>query len=464
MPNEQTRSTAKPTESAEPDKLTESAEPDKPTESAEPDELTQPAKTNKLTQSAGRPRRWWRRGSAGTCPNYAPKEMILDRGEGARLWDLDGNEYVDLGAGISVTSLGHGDPELAEALATQAGRLWHVSNLYFAEPVVRLAEELCEASFADRVFFCNSGAEANEAAIKLARKHASLRHGEEKHEIVTFHGGFHGRTIATVTATAQPKYQEGFGPMPGGFRYCDYNDVAALDEAIGERTCAVLVEPVQGEGGSFRPRTAFLPRSPSAAGAHDALVMFDEIQSGLARTGRLFAYQWEEGVVPDVVTNREGARRRPAHRRDAGRPRGGRDPPAGQPRLDVRRETPLRRRWHGWWCASCARRSCSPTSSAGARGCASRLVALHNEIGCISEVRGKGLMIGAVLRDEWAGRAAELGEVCRRHGVLVLQAGPDVVRFLPPLNITDAELDDGMDRFEAAMREAAEDERGTASD
>ena len=235
-------------------------------------------------------------------PNYAPKEMILDRGEGARVWDTDGNEYVDLGTGISVTSLGHGDPELARALSEQAGRLWHTSNLYFVEPAVRLAEELCEASFAERVFFCNSGAEANEAAIKLARKHASLRHGPEKREIVTFHNGFHGRTLATVTATAQPKYQEGFGPLPGGFRYCDYNDAAALDDAIGERTCAVLVEPIQGEGGVVPAEAGFLTAVAERCRAHDALLMLDEIQSGLARTGRLFAYRWEEGLVPDVVT------------------------------------------------------------------------------------------------------------------------------------------------------------------
>ena len=302
------------------------------------EKLTQPAQTGGPTKSA-RTEELVATGQRRYVPNYAPKEMILDRGEGARFWDLDGNGYVDLGAGISVTSLGHGDPELAEALVAQAGRLWHVSNLYFSEPVVRLAEELCEASFADRVFFCNSGAEANEAAIKLARKHASLHHGEEKREIVTFRGGFHGRTIATVTATAQPKYHEGFGPMPGGFRYCEYNDVAALDDAIGERTCAVLVEPIQGEGGVVPAEDGFLAAIAERCRVHDALLMFDEIQSGLARTGRLFAYQWEEGVVPDVVTIAKALGRRSAHRRDAGRREGGRDPPAGEPRLHLRRQS-----------------------------------------------------------------------------------------------------------------------------
>ena len=416
------------------------------------EELMQSAKTGELVAT----------GQRRYVPNYAPKEMILDRGEGARFWDLDGNEYVDLGAGISVTSLGHGDPELAEALSAQAGRLWHVSNLYFAEPVVRLADELCEASFADRVFFCNSGAEANEAAIKLARKHASLGHGDEKREIVTFHGGFHGRTVATVTATAQPKYQEGFGPMPGGFRYCDYNDVAALDDAIGDRTCAVLVEPVQGEGGVVPAEDGFLAAIAERCRAHDALLMFDEIQSGLARTGRLFAYQWEEGVVPDVVTIAKAL---------------GGGLPIGAMLVGERAAETLQPGSHGSTFGG------NPVAAAVARvvlrklrspellanverqseRLRKRLTALHNEIGFISEVRGRGLMIGAVLRDEWAGRAGDLGEVCRRHGVLVLQAGPDVVRFLPPLNITDGELDDGMDRFEAAMREAAGAGRGKES-
>ena len=388
-------------------------------------------------------------------PNYAPKEMILDRGEGARMWDLDGNEYVDMGAGIGVTSLGHGAPELAEALVAQAGRLWHVSNLYFVEPAVRLAEELCEASFAERVFFCNSGAEANEAAIKLARKHASLHHGPGKREIVTFYGGFHGRTLATVTATAQPKYQEGFEPLPEGFRYCDYNDAAALDDAIGERTCAVLVEPIQGEGGVVPAEAGFLAAVAERCRAHDALLMLDEIQSGLARTGRLFAYEWEDGLVPDVVTIAKAL---------------GGGLPIGAMLVGPRAAETLQPGSHGSTfggnpIAAAVARVVLRTLCSGdllanvehqGERLRKRLDALHNEFGFIAEVRGKGLMIGAVLRGEWAGRAGELGELCRRHGVLVLQAGPDVLRFLPPLNITDAELDDGMDRFEVAMREAVD--------
>ena len=386
-------------------------------------------------------------------PSYAPAEVVLDRGEGARVWDTDGNEYVDLGTGISVTSLGHGDPELARALSEQAGRLWHTSNLYFVEPAVRLAEELCEASFADRVFFCNSGAEANEAAIKLARKYASLRHGPEKREIVTFRNGFHGRTLATVTATAQPKYQEGFGPLPGGFRYCDYNDPAALDDAVGDRTCAVLVEPIQGEGGVIPAGSGFLRALAERCRDHDALLMLDEIQTGLGRTGRLFAYQWEEGLVPDVVTLAKalggglpiGAMLVGPRAAETFQPGSHGSTFGGNPIAAAVARVVLRRMRSAELLANVERQ--------GER-LRKRLAALHNAIGVIAEVRGRGLMLGAVLRDEWAGRAGALVEACRRHGVLVLQAGPDVLRFLPPLNVTDEELDDGMDRLQAALGEA----------
>ncbi|MDQ2695659.1 MAG: acetylornithine transaminase, partial [Pseudomonadota bacterium] len=235
-------------------------------------------------------------------PNYKPREIVLDRGRGARLWDLDGNEYIDLGTGISVNSLGHQHPELVQALEEQGRRLWHASNIYFNAPAVRLAEELVTASpFARRVFFCNSGAEANEAAIKLARKHASLHYPPDKRNIITFTGSFHGRTLATVTATAQPQYQQGFEPLPGGFVYCPFNDPDAVAAAMAN-ACAVLVEPIQGEGGVMPAAPGFLRRLRELCDQHDALLMLDEVQCGIGRSGRLYAHQWEEGVVPDVVT------------------------------------------------------------------------------------------------------------------------------------------------------------------
>ena len=191
-------------------------------------------------------------------PTYPPKPLVLERSRGAGIWDLQGKDYIDFGAGIAVSSLGHQDPELLLAISEQASKLWHTSNLFLTEPPVRLAAELVEASFADRVFFCNSGAEANEAAIKLVRKYAYLQHPEDKREILSFDGSFHGRTLATVTATSQPKYQEGFGPLPGGCGYAPYNDFEAAEKAIGPQTCAVLVEPLQGEGGVNPARPGFL--------------------------------------------------------------------------------------------------------------------------------------------------------------------------------------------------------------
>ncbi|MBF2734721.1 MAG: aminotransferase class III-fold pyridoxal phosphate-dependent enzyme [Betaproteobacteria bacterium AqS2] len=379
-----------------------------------------PEKTDALLES----------GKEHYLPNYAPAPMVLDHGKGARLWDTQGKEYVDLGAGISVTALGHGDEELVGILAEQGARLWHVSNLYFSEPAIRLAEELCAATFAERVFFCNSGAEANEAA------------------------GFHGRTLATVTATAQPKYHQGFEPLPGGFRYADYNDMDALEAEIGDRTCAVLVEPIQGEGGVVPAAPGFLAQIARCCRRHQALLIFDEVQSGLGRSGRFFAHQWEEGVVPDVVTIAKsmagglpmGAMLVGPEAADTLQPGSHGSTFGGNPVAAAVARAVLRRVRSKELIANVERQ--------GER-LRARLLALHNESGMIEEVRGKGLMLGAVLRKEWAGRAGELVDHCRRHGVLVLQAGPDVLRFLPPLNILDEELDEGMDRVAAALAEAA---------
>ncbi|TZF90926.1 aspartate aminotransferase family protein, partial [Cognatilysobacter lacus] len=237
-------------------------------------------------------------------PVYRPRRIVLDHGRGARVWDRDGREYVDFGAGIAVNALGHAPPVLIEALTAQAAKLWHTSNVFVSEPPMRLAEALVEASgFAERVFLCNSGAEANEAAIKLARKYATAQgRPPERRVILTFEGSFHGRTLATVTATAQPKYHEGFEPLPAGFRYAPFNDLAAAEHAMAAGdVCAVLVEPVQGEGGVTPATHAFLAGLRDLCDRHGALLMFDEIQCGMSRTGSLFAWQGVD-VRPDVVT------------------------------------------------------------------------------------------------------------------------------------------------------------------
>jgi acetylornithine/N-succinyldiaminopimelate aminotransferase len=383
-------------------------------------------------------------------PSYHPRELILDHGRGARVWDLDGREYIDLGAGIAVTGLGHGDPDLRAALHAQADRLWHTSNLYFTEPPVRLADELCRASFAKRVFFCNSGAEANEAAIKLARRHAAGR-PPERRVIVTFRGGFHGRTLATVTATAQPKYHEGFEPLPGGFRYCDFNDFEAATAAIDDAVCAVLVELIQGEGGVVPAADGFLRHLRECCDRVGALLVVDEIQTGMGRTGRLFAHQWDQ-VVPDAMTLAKGL---------------GGGLPIGALLVGERAAETLGFGSHGSTfggnplvCAvarAVLRKVGDPGLLAHVRHQGERLRRgldeLNESLRLFRDIRGRGLMLGAVLDADHRGRAGELGTICCRHGVLVLQAGPDVLRLLPPLTINDEELDTALTRLAAGLAE-----------
>jgi len=234
-------------------------------------------------------------------PNYAPAPMVLVRGSGSRVWDQDGTEYVDFAGGIAVNALGHASPELVEVLIDQAKRLWHVSNAFATEPSIRLAKQLVAATFAEQVFFANSGGEANEAALKLARRYAFDRHGAEKAEIIAFNQGFHGRTFFTVSVGGQPKYSDGFGPKPGMITHLPFNDLDALGDAFSDQVCAVMVEPIQGEGGLVAADPVFLRRLRDLCDKHNALLIFDEIQSGMGRTGDLFAYMGY-GVTPDILT------------------------------------------------------------------------------------------------------------------------------------------------------------------
>ena len=385
-------------------------------------------------------------------PNYAPKPVVFDHGEGSRLWDVDGREYIDLGTGISVNSFGHGHPELIEAVTTQAGRLLHASNLYYVESTVRLAEELVEATFAERVFFCNSGAEANETAIKIVRRHASeAGRGPEEREIITFEGSFHGRTLATVTATAQPKYHEGFEPLPGGFTYCPFNDPEALEAAVGERTCAVMLEPVQGEGGVTPAQQGFLRHIQDLCRRHEALLVLDEIQSGMGRTGKFFAYEWEAGIEPDVVTMAKALA-------------GGL--PMGAVLVGERASGALTVGTHGSTfggnpvAAAAARVAVRLAGSAdllanvARQGDAFRLFLnrINAELGLFREVRGRGLILGAELAEAYEGKAGALVDACADEGVIVLVAGPSVLRLLPPLNISDEDTGEAASRMERAFR------------
>ncbi|MBN2809493.1 MAG: aspartate aminotransferase family protein [Deltaproteobacteria bacterium] len=235
------------------------------------------------------------------APTYKRFPLALVRGAGVRLWDAEDNEYLDALAGIAVCNLGHCHPRVRDAIAAQAGRLMHVSNLYHIEPQARLAKILCELSFADKVFFCNSGAEANEAAIKLARRYGHEVLGEGAKRIITMHHSFHGRTMATITATGQKKVQTGYQPLLDGFDYVPFNDIAAVAAAITDKTCAVLVEPVQGEGGVILPAAGYLDQLRALCDERGVLLMFDEVQTGIGRTGTFFAHQ-HSSIVPDIMT------------------------------------------------------------------------------------------------------------------------------------------------------------------
>jgi len=232
---------------------------------------------------------------------YRRFPIVLVKGDGARVWDSDGKEYLDFVAGIAVCSLGHSHPAVIDAISRQAEILTHVSNLYYIEPQIHLASRLVKHSFADKVFFCNSGAEANEAAIKLARKYAHEHMEGDKYQIITMEDSFHGRTLATVTATGQKKFQVGFAPLPDGFTYVPFNNISAIEQAITETTCAVMVEPIQGESGIRIPADDYLPKLRKLCDDKGILLIFDEIQSGMGRTGTLFAYE-HSGIQPDIMT------------------------------------------------------------------------------------------------------------------------------------------------------------------
>jgi acetylornithine/N-succinyldiaminopimelate aminotransferase len=387
-------------------------------------------------------------------PVYKPRELVLDHGKGARVWDTEGRDYVDFGAGIAVNALGHQDPDLLAALVAQAHKLWHSSNVFYTEPPLRLAEELVHAShFAERVFLCNSGAEANEAAIKLVRKWAASKgRAPEQRGILTFRGSFHGRTLATVTATAQPKYQAGYEPLPAGFVYADFNDVAALEAAFAAGDiAAVMLEPVQGEGGVLPAAPGFLKRVRELCDKHDALLVLDEIQCGMGRTGTLFAHA-HDNVTPDIVTLAKAL---------------GCGFPIGAMLAGPKVAEVMQYGAHGTtfggnpMAAAVARVALAKLASPAvlmnverqANDLRAGLARINRELPVFAEVRGRGLMIGAVLADAYKGGAGAILDHAAAHGLLLLQAGPDVLRFVPPLTINDEELAEGLARLHVALND-----------
>ena len=384
-------------------------------------------------------------------PNYAPVDMIPVRGAGSRLWDQDGHEYIDLAGGIAVNALGHAHPGLIEALTDQAGKLWHLSNVLTNEPALRLASKLIEATFADKVFFANSGAEANEAAFKLARRWAHDTAGPQKHEIIACTNSFHGRTLFTVSVGGQAKYSQGFGPAMEGITHVAYNDIEALRKVISARTCAVVVEPVQGEGGVIPASDEYLRAVRQLCDENQALLVFDEVQSGMGRTGKLFAYM-HSGVQPDILTSAKSL--------GGGFPISAMlttDRIAGHFGVGTHGSTyggnPL-------GCAVAERVLDIVNTPEVLQGIEHRhqllaagLMEISADIPVFASVRGRGLLIGAVLAEAWVGQARQIQEAAQRQGLLVLQAGPDVVRLAPSLIIPEADITEGLARLRNALGE-----------
>lgn len=382
-------------------------------------------------------------------PNYSPQRIVPVRGEGSRLWDQAGREYIDFAGGIAVNGLGHCHPKLVKALQAQSEKVWHLSNVYTNEPALSLARTLVEQTFAERVFLCSSGGEANEAALKLARRYAHDTAGAHKDRIVSFRQSFHGRTFFTVSVGGQPKYSEGFGPVPGGIVHGDYNDLESARALIDDSTCAVIVEPMQGEGGVTPATPEFLEGLRALCNDHDALLIFDEVQCGVGRTGHLYAYM-HYGVTPDILTSAKAL--------GGGFPMGAMLTTEAIGRVFVVGThgstyggNPL-----GAAVALAAVDEISrPEVLEGVNRRAERirhhLEAFNEKYGCFRDIRGLGLLIGAEFSDAFGERGRDVLAAAIDEGLMLLVAGPNVLRFAPSLVISEEEIDEGMARLDRAL-------------
>jgi acetylornithine/N-succinyldiaminopimelate aminotransferase len=382
-------------------------------------------------------------------PIYAPAEFIPVKGKGSRVWDQQGKEYVDFAGGIAVTALGHCHPALVAALHEQGERLWHTSNVFTNEPALRLGRKLVDATFADRVVFMNSGTEANETAFKLARHYTVTRHSPYKTKIIAFHNAFHGRSLFTVSVGGQPKYSDGFGPKPADIVHVPFNDLHAVKAVMDDHTCAVVVEPIQGEGGVTAATPEFLQGLRDLCDQHQALLVFDEVQCGMGRTGSLFAYM-HYGVTPDILTSAKAL--------------GG-----GFPISAMLTTHEIASAFHAG--------SHGSTYGGNPLACAvgeaafdlintpevldgvtakrelfvKHLQQIDAQFDLFSDIRGMGLLIGAELNPRYHGRARDFLYAAAEAGVMVLNAGPDVMRFVPSLVIDESDIAEGMARFALAV-------------
>lgn len=373
------------------------------------------------------------------APTYSRPPMVLDRGEGVYLYDLDGKRYLDFLGGIAVNSLGHGVPEIIGAVAQQTAKLMHASNLYHTAPHAMLARMLVEQAFPSKVFFCNSGSESVEAALKFSRRWAHSVGGDAKHEIVSFEHSFHGRTYGAISATAQPKYHEGFKPMLPGMVYLPFNNVETLNKAISEeRTAVVIVEPVQGEGGVNPAQVKFLRRLRKLCDERKAALIFDEIQVGLCRTGKMFAYQ-HHGIEPDLMTLAKplggglpiGAVLMKSHIADVLKP-GLHGSTFGANPVACHVATAVLRKMIDENIADRTLAS-GKVLTAGLQG----LKKKHKDL---KEVRGLGLLIGVEFED----KVDDIVAACREKGLIVGSAGTNILRLAPPLVIEKSHMDEAV--------------------
>ncbi len=384
-------------------------------------------------------------------PNYNPSPVVPVKGVGSRIFDEEGKDYIDFGGGIAVTALGHCHPVMVEAIREQSEKLWHMSNVFTNVPALELAEKLIRNTFAERVYFCNSGGEANEGALKLARRYAHDKFSPEKYEIISFNNSFHGRTFFTVCVGGQDKYKQGFGPIPEGIINVPFNDLEAVKKVISKKkTAAIIVEPIQGEGGIFAADESFLKGLRELCTANDALLIFDEVQTGMGRTGHLYAYQGY-GVTPDILTSAKSL---------------GGGIPIGAVLSTEEISSSLVVGTHGSTYGgnplACHVASKvfdvvnDPKTLSGVLEKRERIVKKLESINAkypfFDEVRGRGLLIGLYLKEELRGKAREFLAPCAEKGLLMLVAGLDVLRFAPSLLISDTDIDEGLSRFEEVLR------------
>ena len=382
---------------------------------------------------------------SAVLPTYARANLAFERGDGASLFTEDGERYLDFGAGVAVTALGHAHPHLVSAIQEQAAKLWHTSNLYQIPGQQKLADRLCAATFADKVFFCNSGAEALEGAIKMARKFHSHNGELQRYRIITFEGAFHGRTLATIAAGNQEKHVAGFGPKVEGFDQVPFGDPDALEAAIGPETAAILIEPIQGEGGIRHAGWSFLRALRALADEHGLLLMLDEVQSGMGRTGKLFAYQWTD-IEPDIMAVAKGL---------------GGGFPVGAILANDRAAEGMTAGSHGSTFGG------NPMAMAAGNAVLdivladgfldevrhkallikqklAEIVDMHGDI--IEEIRGEGLMIGLKCKIP----SGDLTEALTKEHLLTVAAGDNVIRLLPPLIVSEAEIGEACQKINAA--------------